>query len=299
VVVCGPTGIGKTAFAIELARRFKGEIIGADSMQLYRRMDIGTAKPTPKEQAAVTHHMVDIIEPDGHFDAEIYADRAYATVLALTNKGILPFIVGGTGFYIKALIHGLFEGVKIDADVRQRLKKEAEEQGGQALYTRLKSVDPAAADRIHANDTYRIVRALEIYESTGWPMSATQERHGFEPRRLRTVKIGLTMEREALYQRINQRVDIMLDQGLLREVQSLMDAGYSQDLKSMQSLGYRHMIAFLNNEVEWEEAVRTLKRDHRRYAKRQMTWFRADPEVVWLEPGDIEKAVSCIENLNT
>jgi len=294
VVVCGPTGIGKTAFAIELARRFKGEIIGADSMQLYRRMDIGTAKPTPAEKAAVTHHMVDIIDPDGHFDAEIYADSAYATVLALTGKGILPFIVGGTGLYIKALIHGLFEGVTVDADVRQRLKNEAEEQGGPSLHARLKAVDPAAAHRIHANDTYRIVRALEIYESTGRPMSATQERHGFESRRLKTVKIGLYMEREALYQRIDKRVDVMLDQGLLREVQSLMDAGYAQDLKSMQSLGYRHMIAFLNNTLDWEEAVRTLKRDHRRYAKRQMTWFRADPEIVWLGPGDIEKAVSCI-----
>jgi len=156
VVVCGPTGIGKTAFAIELARRFKGEIIGADSMQLYRRMDIGTAKPTPAEKAAVTHHMVDIIDPDGHFDAEIYADSAYATVLALTGKGILPFIVGGTGLYIKALIHGLFEGVTVDADVRQRLKKEAEERGGPSLHARLKAVDPAAAHRIHANDTYRI-----------------------------------------------------------------------------------------------------------------------------------------------
>jgi len=299
IVICGPTGIGKTSFAIEMARRFKGEIIGADSMQLYRRMDIGTAKPTPTEKAAVTHHMVDIIEPDEHFDAEIYADRAYSKVLALTGEGTLPFIVGGTGLYIKALIHGLFQGVKIDVDVRRRLKKEAEEQGGPSLHARLKAVDPAAAGRIHVNDTYRIVRALEIYESTGRPMSDTQEQHGFTPRRLETIKIGLTMEREALYQRIDKRVDIMLDQGLLKEVQSLIDAGYSQDLKSMQSLGYRHMAAFLNNTVDWEEAVRTLKRDHRRYAKRQMTWFRADPEIVWLGPGELEEAMGLVEAFKT
>jgi len=163
VVICGPTGVGKTSFAIDLARRFEGEIIGADSMQLYRHMDIGTAKPTPGEQAAVTHHMVDIVDPDDHFDAEMYAGMAYTTVLTLTGKGILPFIVGGTGLYIKALIHGLFESLKIDTGIRKRLKKEAEARGGPHLHARLKTVDPAAAACIHANDTYRIVRALEIY----------------------------------------------------------------------------------------------------------------------------------------
>ena len=294
VVVCGPTGIGKTSFAIELARQFRGEIIGADSMQLYRHMDIGTAKPTPGEQAAVKHHMVDVVDPDDHFDAEMFADMAYSKVVALTGKGILPFIVGGTGLYIKALIHGLFESQKIDASVRQRLKKEAKEQGGLQLHARLKAIDPAAADRIHANDTYRIVRALEIYETTGRPMSDTQQQHRFEPQRLRTIKIGLHMDRESLYQRIDQRVDIMLDQGLLAEVKGFLEKGYSSELKSMKSLGYRHMAAFLNNEVDWDEAVRTLKRDHRHYAKRQMTWFRADPEVAWLEPDNLEEAASMV-----
>ena len=294
VVICGPTGIGKTSFAIDLARRFGGEIIGADSMQLYRHMDIGTAKPTPEEQAAVTHHMVDIVDPDDHFDAEMYADMAYRNVLALIKKGILPFIVGGTGLYIKALIHGLFESVKVDADVRKRLKKETEELGGLHLHARLKVVDPAAAGRIHANDTYRIVRALEIFETTGRPMSDTQEQHRFEPQRLQTVKIGLHMDREALYQRIDQRVDIMLDQGLLAEVKGLLEKKYSPGLKAMKSLGYRHMTLFLKNEVGWEEAVRTLKRDTRRYAKRQMTWFKADPEIVWMGPDELEAAAAMI-----
>ncbi|MEN8243385.1 MAG: tRNA (adenosine(37)-N6)-dimethylallyltransferase MiaA [Thermodesulfobacteriota bacterium] len=294
VVICGPTGIGKTSFAIDLARRFEGKIIGADSMQLYRHMDIGTAKPTPEEQAAVTHYMVNIVDPDKHFDAEMYADMAYAKVLALTEKRILPFIVGGTGLYIKALIHGLFESVKVDAGVRKRLKKEAEELGGPYLHARLKAVDPAAAGRIHTNDTYRIVRALEIFETTGRPISDTQEQHRFEPQRLQTVKIGLHMDREALYQRIDQRVDIMLDQGLLAEVKGLLEKEYSPDLKSMKSLGYRHMAAFLKNEVDWEETVRTLKRDTRRYAKRQMTWFKADPEIVWMGPDELEGAAAMI-----
>ncbi len=294
VVVCGPTGIGKTSFAIELARQFRGEIIGADSMQLYRHMDIGTAKPTPGEQAAVKHHMVDVVDPDDHFDAEMFADMAYSKVVALTGKGILPFIVGGTGLYIKALIHGLFESQKIDASVRQRLKKEAKEQGGLQLHARLKAIDPAAADRIHANDTYRIVRALEIYETTGRPMSDTQQQHRFEPQRLRVIKIGLHMDRESLYQRIDQRVDIMLGQGLLSEVKDLLEKGYSPELKSMKSLGYRHMAAFLKNEVDWDETVRILKRDHRHYAKRQMTWFKADPGIVWLGPDNLEEAASMV-----
>jgi tRNA dimethylallyltransferase len=295
VVICGPTGIGKTSFAIELARRFRGEIIGADSMQLYQHMDIGTAKPTSEERAAVKHHMVDIVDPDEHFDAEIYAHMAYAKVLELIANKTLPFIVGGTGLYIKALIHGLFESVKIDARVRQQLKKEAGELGEHQLHKRLQACDPAAAARIHVNDTYRIVRALEIYETTGRPMSDSQQQHQFKPQRLQTVKIGLQMERESLYQRIDKRVDIMLDQGLLKEVKSLVEAGYSLELKSMKSLGYRHMAAYLNKEVDWEETVRTLKRDTRHYAKRQMTWFKADPEIVWIGLEAMDEATSRVK----
>ena len=268
-------------------------------MQLYRHMDIGTAKPTPGEQAAVTHHMVDIVDPDDHFDAEMYAGMAYTTVLTLTGKGILPFIVGGTGLYIKALIHGLFESLKIDTGIRKRLKKEAEARGGPHLHARLKTVDPAAAARIHANDTYRIVRALEIYETTGRRMSDTQQLHQFKPQRLQAIKIGLHMEREELYQRIDQRVDLMVNRGLLAEVKSLLEAGYSPELKSMKALGYRHMAAFLSKAVDWDEAVRTLKRDTRHYAKRQMTWFKADPEIVWLGLDGMDEAETRIKAFRT
>jgi tRNA dimethylallyltransferase len=296
VVICGPTGIGKTSFAIALAKRFHGEIIGADSMQLFRRMDIGTAKPTSEERAAVTHHMVDVVEPDEHFDAEMFAGMAYAKVLELSQRGVLPFVVGGTGLYIKSLIHGLFETVKVDPEVRRRLKEEAAAKGGQHLYRRLVSCDPAAAARIHENDTYRIVRALEVFETSRTPLSARQRSHQFSGRRLRTLKIGLFMERADLYRRIDRRVDAMIRQGLLQEVEGLVGKGYSKDLKSMRSLGYRHMAEYLSGAAVWEEAVRTLKRDTRRYAKRQMTWFRADPEVVWLGPDDAEAAASLVSD---
>lgn len=295
VVICGPTGIGKTSFAIELAKQFNGEIVGADSMQLFRFMDIGTAKPTPAEQASVFHHMVDVIDPDGHFDAEMYARMAHAKILELVGKEILPFIVGGTGLYIKALIHGLFEGVKIDPQVRQDLKKEAEELGGRQLHQKLKNRDPAAAARIHVNDIYRIVRALEVFETTRRPLSEKQRTHRFKSQRMRTLKIGLYMVRSALYERIDRRVEIMMDQGLLKEVEGLLAAGYPPDLKSMKSLGYRHMVEFITGVVDWDEALRTLKRDTRHYAKRQMTWFRADPEIVWLGLDDMRDAASRIK----
>jgi len=290
VIVCGPTGIGKTSFAINLSGQFNGEIVGADSMQIYRHMDIGTAKPTPEERAAVTHHMVDIVDPDDHFDAEKYAEQAFAKIAALTEKRVLPFVVGGTGLYIKSLIHGLFDTPEIDPLVRRKLKQEAMEKGGVYLYERLGVCDPEAAERIHVNDTYRIVRALEVFESTHKRLSESHDTHRFRPQRIRTLKIGLRMEREALYERIDSRVGIMIEAGLQTEVESLIKAGYSPDLKSMKSLGYRHMAEFLSGQLDWDEAIRTLKRDTRRYAKRQMTWFNADPEIVWLTPDGIGEA---------
>ena len=284
VVICGPTGVGKTSLAIDLARRFEGEIIGADSMQLYRHMDIGTAKPTPGEQAAVTHHMVDIVDPDDHFDAEMYAGMAYTTVLTLTGKGILPFIVGGTGLYIKALIHGLFESLKIDTGIRKRLKKEAEARGGPHLHARLKTVDPAAAARIHANDTYRIVRALEIYETTGRRMSDTQQLHQFKPQRLQAIKIGLHMEREELYQRIDQRVDQMISGGLASEVQGLVADGYGFDLPAMSGVGYGQFAPYLSGEATLDEVADDVKRATRRFVRQQANWFRQDDDRIhWFE----------------
>ncbi len=288
IVICGSTGVGKTSSAIQAAMRFEGEIVGADSMQIYRRMDIGTAKPTPAERASVPHHMIDFLDPDEPFDAAMYARMADERIMALRDRGVLPFIVGGTGFYIKALIHGLFGEGKGDPRIRERLKREAEEQGAKALHDRLAACDPEAGKRIHPNDSYRIIRALEVYETTGASMSTLHADHGFGARRHRSLKIGLTMDRPVLYERIDRRVDAMLEAGLLEEVQLLLRLGYGEALKSMQSIGYRHMVEYIRGRTPWEEAVRTLKRDTRRYAKRQMTWFKNDPEIKWTEPGDME-----------
>jgi tRNA dimethylallyltransferase len=294
IVICGPTGVGKTGFAIGLARQFNGEIVGADSMQIYRHMDIGTAKPTVTEQAAVSHHMVDIVDPQEDFDAAEYGRRAHACVARLTAKGKLPFVVGGTGLYIKALIYGLAEAAPSDDELRVQLKAELAQSSALAMHDRLAHVDPQSARRIHPNDTFRTLRALEVFQITGRPISAHHDRHGFAKARFDALRIGLTLPRPLLYARIDQRVDAMLAQGLVDEVRVLLDKGLNPRIKSMQSLGYRHMADFLQGRLEWDEAVRTLKRDHRRYAKRQMTWFGAQDNVRWLQPDQSSEAVALI-----
>ena len=284
IIICGPTAIGKTSFALELAKLFQGEIIGADSMQVYRHMDIGTAKPTPEERSMVPHHMVDIVDPDEPFDAETYATLSLSIVRALQSRQVLPFVVGGTGLYIKSLIYGLFDARPRDKEIRIRLKQEAEKEGAETLFERLKQVDPVTARKLHVNDIYRIIRALEVYETSGVPISDYQQRHRFQESRLATLKFGLHMDRDQLYDRIDHRVEMMIQAGLLDEVRHLRESGCSGKLKSMQSIGYRHMCDFLDSRMDWPETIRTLKRDTRRYAKRQMTWFKADREVVWVDP---------------
>ncbi|MBF0411106.1 MAG: tRNA (adenosine(37)-N6)-dimethylallyltransferase MiaA [Desulfamplus sp.] len=282
VIICGPTGIGKTGFAIEIARRFNGEIIGADSMQIYKYMDIGTAKPDKSERELAPHHLIDFLEPDKEFDVGKYMETADAAINDISSRSKLPIVVGGTGFYIKALVHGLFRDRTVDADVIKRLEQEKDEKGSHILHERLALLDPEAAQRIHPNDSFRIVRALEVVEVTGNPISAFQKQHGFSSQRYIPLKIALYMDREELYQRIEQRVDIMIEQGFVDEVKSLINKGYGCDLKSMQSIGYRHICDFLCNSISWDETIRTLKRDTRRYAKRQLTWFRQDTDMIWL-----------------
>jgi len=286
VVLAGPTGIGKTSLSLEIAERFNGAIVGADSMQVYRYMDIGTAKPDAREQGQAPHYMIDVADPDEPFDAAAYARMARAGIDQILDQGRLPMVVGGTGFYIKALLHGLFPAKPADAAVRGRLHKEAAEKGIHQLYDRLRQTDPAAAERIHPNDTYRVIRALEVCELTGRPMSAYQAAHGFSEQPFAALKFCLYMEREALYERINRRVAAMVAAGLLEEVKSLLERGFSPDLKPMQSLGYRHMLDYLSGQLDWPEAVDQLKKDTRRYAKRQLTWFRKDPEMIWKRPDE-------------
>lgn len=284
VVFCGPTGSGKTSFAIELARKYDAEIVGADAMQIYRHMDIGTAKPTKAEQAVAPHHMIDIVDPDQDFDAVAYAKQADGVIRQIFARGRPVFVVGGTGFYIKALIHGLFEEGLSDPAVRDRLKQQAQSEGSAALHHQLQQVDRVAAHRIHPNDTYRIIRALEVFAVTGETITVFHQRHGFREQRFDTLEIGLAWPRPVLYDRINRRVDKMMSLGFEDEVRQLLARGYGPDLKSMQSLGYRHLAAVIDGGSSMGEAVTLMKRDHRRYAKRQLSWFGARPSVRWTAP---------------
>lgn len=294
IVICGPTGIGKTSTAIEVAKANNGEIIGADSMQIYRYMDIGTAKPTPEEQGQVTHHMIDVADPDDHFDAAQYTELAREKILQLHHDRIISFVVGGTGLYIKALIHGLFEAQPINSEIRKRLNAEVAEKGNEFLHHRLKNQDPETAERLHPNDTYRIIRALETIEATGKRISEYHQNHQFIETPFTVLKIGLNMDRKKLYKRINTRVDMMIAAGFVDEVRKLLDLGYTAALKSMQSIGYRHMVDYIEGRLSWKDCLRTLKRDHRRYAKRQLTWFGADTEIVWKEPKQMKEIMNVV-----
>ena len=283
VLLVGSTGVGKSRLAIELAESFGGEIVSADSMQVYRYMDIGTDKPTVSEREKIPHHLIDVVTPDEPFHASLYRTLGRKVIDQLHRDGKPIWVVGGTGLYIKALTQGIFKSPEIDPAVRLRLKMEAEKEGGDPLYQRLEKVDPRTASQLHPNDLFRTIRALEVFESTGMPISFYRGQHCFGERPYQMLKIGLEMSRDSLYHRIDQRVDEMIEKGLLREVERLIEMGYGPELKPMQSLGYKQMNQFLLKRIDWEEAVRQIKRDTRRYAKRQWTWFRADPEIGWYD----------------
>jgi len=265
-------------------------------MQVYRQMDIGTAKPTEEEQRLATHHMIDVVDPDESYDAALFASQADAVIETLCGRGVLPVVAGGTGLYVKALVHGLSEAIPSDPVITERLTAEALDQGPAPLHARLVQVDPVYAAKISENDSLRIVRALSVFEATGTPFSAHHAAHGFAESRYEALTVCLFADREALYDRINRRVDLMVEQGLLAEVKGLLARGYHRGLKSMGSIGYRHMVEHLEDGVSWEETVRLLKRDTRRFAKRQLTWFRADPDMIWLAPGDKEGLFSAVES---
>ena len=293
IMICGPTAIGKTSVAIETAEAVGGEIVGADSVQIYRHMDIGTAKPTPEEKRRVAHHMIDIVNPDESYDAARFSLEARASVNQLLAWGHVPLVAGGTGFYVKALLYGLCEAAPENGAIRTRLREEADRGGGQYLHQRLKACDPEAAAIIHPNDVYRIIRALEVYEASGMSMTEFRRRHGFSDAPYNVLKIGLFMDRQALYARIEQRVDRMIAQGLHDEVRQLLAAGYHENLRSMQSLGYRHMTAYIQGKTDHASAVAGLKKDTRNYAKRQLTWFRKDSQTTWFEPDQINRIIAC------
>jgi len=294
VIICGPTGVGKTAFAIKLALKFGAEIINSDSMQIYKYMDIGTAKPTPEELALVPHSLIDIVTPDQSFDAAMFADMSAQEEKTLRSKGKNVFLVGGTGLYIRAFTNGLFRSEPAESQILETLKSEAELKGSAFMHERLTIIDKAASEKIHPNDTFRIIRAIEHYEKTGHPISESWEDHGFRESRYECLKICLKMERPDLYERINRRVEIMIQEGLPEEVKKLLEMGYKRDLKPMKSIGYRHMCDFLSGEVDFERTIELLKQDTRHYAKRQLTWFRHEADAIWLAPTEIEKASDLI-----
>ena len=295
IVVCGSTGVGKTGTAIKLARYFNGEIISADSIQVYKYMDIGAAKPTLQERAAITHHLIDVVAPDEPFDAARFARKALDIINTVRQQGGTPFVVGGTGLYIKALLHGLADVLPSNHDLRRRLQAEAAENGALKLHQRLETCDPETAKRLHPNDVYRIVRALEVYETSGLPLSKSHAAHNFKACPFSVLKIGLELSRPVLYKRINQRVETMIQAGFADEVRQLLDKGYTPDLKPMQSIGYRHVVAFIQDRCSWDETVRLWQRDTRRYAKRQQTWFKSDPDIRWITPDAWQSAIPTID----
>lgn len=284
ILICGPTAIGKTSVAIDTARFLDGEVVNADSMQIYRHMDIGTAKPTADERRRAVHHMIDIAMPDEPYDAARFSTEARASVNHVLSRGRIPIVSGGTGFYIRALLYGLCDAAPEDAAIRSRLKAEARQSGADVLYRRLEACDPEAAGKIHPNDTYRVIRALEVFAASGMTISEYRRRHGFSDAPYNVLKIGLFMDRAVLYERIDRRVDQMMAEGFCDEVRRLLEMGCHDNLRPMQALGYRHLAAYLAGKTDLETAVATMKRDTRHYAKRQLTWFRKDPETHWFEP---------------
>jgi len=284
VAIVGPTASGKSSLAFRLARLLRGEILSADSMQVYRKMDIGTAKPSPAERKDVPHHLIDIMEPDQNYSAALFREQANPIIIRLHQSGTPIFVAGGTGLYLKALTRGLFRGPGADPELRESLKERAARDGIPSLHRELTGLDPTAASRIHPGDLFRIVRALEVYTQTRRPISDFQLAHGFQDSPYEALKIGLSREREDLYRRIEKRVDQMIEAGWIEEVRALLDSGYSRNLKSMKSLGYRHLASHLYGERGLAETIEAIKRDTRRFAKRQLTWFRADEEVRWFGP---------------
>jgi tRNA dimethylallyltransferase len=286
VIIAGPTASGKTDCAVRLAERFDGEIVNADSMQVYRGMEIGTAKPSRELRQRVPHHLIDIVEPDSDFSASDFRREAGRAIAGIAGRGKRVFIVGGTGLYIRALLQGLVDSPSGAGGVRRALEEQAELAGNEAMLRELFLVDPVTAGRLHPNDLVRIIRALEVYRLTGAPISRQRSAHGFSGAYYSPLKIGLAVERGELYERIERRVEGMMAAGLVEEVQRLIDRGYSPGLKALRSIGYRQICAYLAGEYPLDEAVRLIKRDTRRYAKRQMTWFNNDKEINWVENSD-------------
>ncbi|MDH4127343.1 MAG: tRNA (adenosine(37)-N6)-dimethylallyltransferase MiaA [Spirochaetota bacterium] len=294
VLIFGPTGVKKSEVSIKLAQGV-GEIISADSMQIYRDMNIGTAKVSKEERKIVPHHLIDIIDPDTSFTVYDFCNEAIKLIKQISDRGKIPFIVGGTGLYFKALVDGLFDGPTRNSNIRDNLELLANEKGNIFLHNKLKDIDPQSASKIHINDKKRIIRALEVFELTQKPISDLWKRKS-NKNPFNFLKIGLTGLREELYTRINGRCDKMLNDGFVNEVRKLKDFGYHSNLQSMQAIGYKHIYKYLNNELDYDEMLRQFKRDSRRYAKRQWTLFLRFTDTHWYTADKILDIMSLVNN---
>jgi tRNA dimethylallyltransferase len=282
-VVLGPTAVGKSAVGIDIAKRLGGEIINADSLQVYKYLNIGTAKPSSKDLHEVSHHLINIVNPDEDFNAGMFRSRAASTIKNLHEANNNIILVGGTYLYVKVLLSGLIEGLPANMEIRENIKKLRAIFGLPYVYDRLLLLDPEAASRIHPNDYVRAERALEVNYLTGQKMSELQAVHSFQDQDYEYFKIGISLDRETLKERIDKRVDIMIEEGLVEEVKKLREMGYHNNLKPMQSIGYKEINQFLDGEIGIDEAVELIKRDTKRFAKRQMTWLKKDNEINWFE----------------
>ena len=283
ICIAGPTASGKTALAVELAKELNGEVVSCDSMQVYKRMDIGTAKPTIDEMQGIPHHMLDVAEPDEDFSVSRYCAMAAPIVEDIVSRGKTAVIAGGTGLYMDSLIQGNDFAPFPSTGVREKLEREAQENGIQVLYDRLSEIDPEAAGRLHLSDKKRILRALEVYLETGETITEHNRKTQLLPPRFSPVWLGLDFEnRSALYERIDARVGIMLEQGLIAEIQKLLSDGIPERCTAMQAIGYKEFVAALNGECTVEEAADQVRQSSRRYAKRQLTWFRRNKKIHWL-----------------
>ncbi len=284
IIVAGPTAVGKSAAAVQLAKKMRGQVVSADSMQVYRHMDIGSAKIRPEETEGVPHHLIDCLDPTEEFNVTLFQDMAYKAMDEIYEAGDIPVIAGGTGFYIQSILYNIdFKTTEVDTAYRAELEKEGELRGKEFLHAKLREVDPASADAIPAGNMKRVIRALEYYHSTGKQISVHNEEERRKEPAYNAAFFVLTMPRDILYKRIDLRVDQMMEEGLVDEVRRLMDMGVTENMTSMQGLGYRQIVHYLQGKTSLDAAVDLIKKETRHFAKRQLTWFRREKNVIWVD----------------
>ncbi len=292
IVICGPTASGKTALSIELAQKINGEIISSDSMQIYKDMDIGTAKPTKEEMQNIKHYLIDFVEPNQRYSVAEFKKDAEKAIEEILQKGKTPIVVGGTGLYVDSLIYGIeYQDIEFDEKYRKQLEERVEKEGLETLYNEAKNIDSQAVEKISTNDQKRILRILEIYKATGKNKTEQEIESRKNGVKYDYKVFAINIDREKLYERINKRVDIMIESGLVEEVESLLKK-YNEFPTAMQGLGYKEVVEYLQGKLSKEEMIEKIKRETRRYAKRQLTWFRKNKQTIWIQPHDLQKILN-------